>query len=122
MRTHLLIALAALSVLGCGDDPATDTDASPMMMPDASDASTTPDAEPVDCSGRSAESIETRGEHQGVYDAARGRIVIYGGIRRSTDVPTAVQPRRRAWGCRPIATTAESRPPGPPRVCEHAKG
>jgi hypothetical protein len=58
-----------LSVAACGG---------PVTPPDAGSDAGIVDAGP-DCSGRPADAPARRGEWNGVYDAARGRIVIYGG-------------------------------------------
>jgi len=97
MPNRLPITIFLLSftlLIACGDDT------NPMMPDGGGDVDATvdatPDAEPmVDCSDRPSESIDTRGEHQGVYDAVRGRIVIYGG---NTSAPEMCMPRYNLVG------------------------
>jgi hypothetical protein len=62
MRWMLFLTLAA-----CGTKDATDSGAA------------TGGAEPVDCTERSYDLPSTRGEVNGVWDAARGRMVLFGG-------------------------------------------
>lgn len=65
------MVLALWGALGC-DGGST--------SPDGGSADAGPDAgPPVDCTGRPADAPATRGEMNGVYDEARGRIVVYGG-------------------------------------------
>lgn len=83
MRSTRLFCLL-LVLVGCDNTP-TPTDSG--VSPDSGMA----DAGPaVDCSGRPAEAPEMRGEVNGVYDEANGRILVYGG---DTAAPIDCMPR-----------------------------
>lgn len=82
----IFLGFLALAVVGCGDDSSGEDagpagDAGPPATDGAVDAGPQDrDAGPaVDCSDRPVDAITTRGELQGIYDEAKGRILIYGG-------------------------------------------
>lgn len=86
--SHALALLASLLLLvACDNTP---------MDPDAAidfDAAVLPDSGPADCAGRPADAPVTRSEIGMVYDAARERLVIYGGNTAASErcaVPPSV--------------------------------
>ncbi|MCB9596554.1 MAG: hypothetical protein H6719_27770 [Sandaracinaceae bacterium] len=76
LRTTAALAFASLALTACDGTPPADVDAGGMDT-DAGDMGT--DAATVDCSGRPSNAPVTRSETGMVYDAARDRLVIYGG-------------------------------------------
>ena len=76
----LRLSLVALLTLAACDSPPPAGDAGPPQV----------DAGAVDCSGRPADAPGTRGEVNGIYDAARDRVIVYGG---DTEAPIDCMPR-----------------------------
>jgi hypothetical protein len=77
--------IAVVMAVACGTDNAPPAEVDAGVVADAG----TNDAG-VDCSGRSADAPETRGEVSGVLDADRQRIVLFGG---NTSAPEMCMPR-----------------------------